>query len=373
MDPTDALLAHFDKAIDTDLAERADSMQRISEDTTALIDAARVLLTQGKRMRPRFCYWGWRAIADRAAPDVLPQAGTSAAQLRAVLTLALGLEYFHAAALIHDDIIDRSDSRRGNPAVHRFFEARYQRHAAPGEAEHFGVSAAILLGDLLLTWSHELFATALAENLAEDVRALARRRIHTMATNVTIGQFLDVWAESAWESRSTQEAVQESLTVLRYKSAKYSVEDPLLIGATLAGASVGDIEILGRYGLALGEAFQLRDDILGVFGDPVETGKPAGDDIREGKRTALILFTRDALPHGMRTVLDESLGNPRLDSDQIEIVRRLVRESGALEKVERMISERVDHARTALVEGQFSDEAGAELNRLIDAAAYRSR
>lgn len=374
MDSTHALVTHLDSAIGRHLDEREEQLRTVSIDAVHLVDAARALLSGGKRLRPQFCYWGWRAVADQTPLGVPSAADAGDGELGAVLRIAEGLEFFHAAALVHDDIIDRSDSRRGKPSAHRHFESIYGRKGADlSDASHFGESEAILLGDLLLTWSHELFAAGLSQPFPTERSVIARSRIDTMCTEVTIGQFLDVYAESAWQQRTTAEAIDESLTILRYKSAKYSVEAPLLIGATIAGATVGQVDALSRYGLALGEAFQLRDDILGVFGDPATTGKPAGDDIREGKRTYLVLLTRAGLPASMRRVLDEMLGVADLTQEQVDAVRRLATETGAVEKVEEMIATRAETARSALQEGAFPPAAAAELSRLIDAAAYRSR
>lgn len=373
MDPNQALVRHIETAIAADLDERASALREISEDATVLVDVARELLRGGKRLRPAFCYWGWRAVADETSPDVLPHLGTGDGELEAILAIAVALEYFHAAALVHDDIIDRSDTRRGIPSAHRRFEQLYPRAAAAPDVAHFGESSAILLGDLLLSWSNELFAGAMARPFAAERKELARRRIAVMSSEVMVGQYLDVFAEGAWPLRGADEALSESLTVLRFKSAKYSVEAPLLIGATIAGARVGQLDALSRYGLALGEAFQLRDDVLGVFGDPETTGKPAGDDIREGKRTYLVLLTRSRLPHGMRSVLDEMLGDRDADDDQIELARTLAGETGAIDAVEEMIAARCANARAALAEGDFPATAAEELGRLVDAAAYRAK
>lgn len=373
VDPTQALLRHLDRSIDEDLAERHTFLTAISGDTEYAVAAARTLLSRGKRLRPQFCYWGWRAVADNAPGNILPQVGIGDGELAAVLQIAQGLEYFHASALVHDDIIDRSDSRRGQPSAHRYFEQIVDESTDAGRAEHFGISEAILLGDMLLNWSHEMFSLGMARPFPAERKPIVRSRIQTMCTEVMAGQYLDVFAENAWPTRTPDEALTEALTILRYKSAKYSVEAPLLIGASVAGGTVGQLDALSRYGLALGEAFQLRDDILGVFGNPAKTGKPAGDDIREGKRTYLILLTRKTLPAPIQRMLDEALGDPLLDDKQIDAVKKLATQTGAVDAVERMIAERVETAQAALDEGGFPPEAHAELRALIDATAYRNR
>ena len=201
------------------------------------------------------------------------------------------LELVQASALIHDDLMDRSDTRRGEPAVHRRFEARHTAGGWRGGAAAFGDSVAVLLGDLALVWSDELLH---ASGVAPEDLARARPVFDEMRTEVTVGQYLDLLTQATGDT-----SVELAGKVARYKSAKYTVERPLLFGAALAGAPPELSAAYSAFGLPLGEAFQLRDDVLGVFGDPSETGKPAGDDLREGKRTALVAL---ALREASRTL-----------------------------------------------------------------------
>ena len=196
--------------------------------------------------------------------------------------------------------MDASDVRRGRPATHRAFGELHERSGWRGDPEQYGAAAAILLGDLLLSWADELLRTC---GLAgERVRA-AQAFFDLTRSEVVTGQFLDVSAQARGASD-----VDLAMNVLRYKSAKYSIERPLHIGAALAGASSADDRELTRFGLPLGEAFQLRDDLLGVFGDPETTGKPAGDDLTEGKRTVLVALALDGLSPADARHLDASLG-----------------------------------------------------------------
>ena len=247
----------------------------------------------GKRFRAAFCWWGHHAVAELGDP-----AGRvdSVSLLRACASL----ELLHASALVHDDYMDASDVRRGRPATHRAFEQLHREHGWPASPEQYGASAAILLGDLLLSWSDELLRTCglPAERVLDALGYFDLTR-----SEVVAGQFLDVSAQARGAAD-----VDTAMTVLRYKSAKYSIERPLHIGAALAGASAEQITQLSRFGLPLGEAFQLRDDLLGVFGDPAVTGKPAGDDLIEGKRTVLVSLALDALPGPDAKVLDTALG-----------------------------------------------------------------
>ena len=210
-----------------------------------------------------------------------------------VLTAAAALEVFHAAALVHDDVIDNSDTRRGRPAAHRALEASHRARAWAGDAAAFGRSGAVLLGDLLVAWSDDLLEEGLA-TASVDRAAAARTEYGIMRREVTIGQFLDIAEESAYVSEPDEMHAERALRVASLKSARYSIQQPLAIGAALAGADAAQQAALAAFGHPVGMAFQLRDDVLGVFGDEAATGKPSGDDLREGKRTVLVAYAREA-------------------------------------------------------------------------------
>ncbi|MGN6253120.1 MAG: polyprenyl synthetase family protein [Marmoricola sp.] len=321
----------------------------LGRDAARLVAQARASISGGKRLRAAFCWWGHLA----AAP-----ATDEAALLRA----CAALELLHASALVHDDYMDASDVRRGRPATHRHFGVEHRDEGWSGDAEQYGAAGAILLGDLLLAWSDELLRTC----GLDPVRVLdALRCFDLTRTEVITGQFLDVSAQARGNSD-----VAVAMTVLRYKSAKYSIERPLQLGAALADASPTVRAQLGRFGLPLGEAFQLRDDLLGVFGDPGVTGKPAGDDLREGKRTVLVALALEALPPGDAAALDSALGTA-LDAGQVDRLSALVEASGARERVEAMIERLTDQALTALAEADIRPEAHSALRSLADAATRR--
>ena len=286
----------------------------------------------------------------------------------ALWRLCASLEVFQAAALVHDDLIDNSDTRRGRPAAHRALEAEHRTAGWSGDAAAFGRSGAVLLGDLLVAWSDDLLEDAL-QGLpnAPAVRAEYAR----MRRDVTIGQFLDIAEESAWSVSSLDEHAERALRVISFKSARYRVAQPLRLGALLAGADAEQLDALESFGMPLGMAFQLRDDVLGVFGDTALTGKPSGDDLREGKRTVLIAFTRERLAPSARVLLDEMLGDDLLDDAQIAALQATVRDSGALDRVETLIG---DYARTAdrsLIGARLDNAAVGELRELARAATTR--
>jgi geranylgeranyl diphosphate synthase type I len=276
-------------------------------DLDELADAAAAFVGGGKRLRPQFCFAGWLvAGGDPDDPGIVSPAAS--------------LEWLQGSALVHDDLMDGSDTRRGRPSVHRAFEASHRAGAREGDAAGFGASVAVLLGDLMLSWCDELFR---ASGLPTVPAALAY--LDLCKTEVVAGQFLDVIGQTR-----VSLTVDEAMRIVRYKSAKYTVERPLHIGAALAGADDTLIAGLTEVALPLGEAFQLRDDVLGVFGDPEVTGKPAGDDLREGKRTVLVARTHELTDDAGRSLLATSLGT----TDGIGPLTQLIRSSGALDAVE---------------------------------------
>lgn len=300
--------------------------------------------------------------------DASRKAGSPPAE---VLAAAAALEVFHAAALVHDDVIDNSDTRRGRPAAHRALEAMHRDRGWAGDAAAFGRSGAVLLGDLLVAWSDDLIEEGLAA--ASPSRAsVARTEYATMRREVTIGQFLDIAEESAYVSEPDDRHAERALRVASLKSARYSIQQPLAIGAALAGADDSQQAALAAFGHPVGMAFQLRDDVLGVFGDEAATGKPSGDDLREGKRTVLIAYARERLAAPARRIVDELVGDPELDAAQIASLQRTIIETGALERVEQLISDYSREAERALSGARLDNAAVSELRELARAATVRT-
>jgi geranylgeranyl diphosphate synthase type I len=357
--------------IDEFLNERSPQLAAIAPELTDFVDFSRDFLAGGKRFRALFCYWGWQSVSSPGVGfDVAED--RSVDDLRAIVTAAAALEVFHAAALVHDDIMDKSDTRRGKPSAHRRFESVHAAGSWLGSASSFGGSAALLLGDLLLGWSDEIFDGAL-RTLADPASSVAgRAEFNLMRTEVTLGQYLDILEENAWRVHPESELLPRAHRVIVYKSAKYSVEAPLAIGAALGGASAAQTAALREFGLPLGVAYQLRDDMLGVFGDPSVTGKPAGDDLREGKRTVLIAVARTTLPANARALLDELLGDPDLDAEQVAVLQGVIRDSGAIDRVERIIAHNVGLAKTAIMDAPLSQSARTQLMQLADTVIERT-
>jgi geranylgeranyl diphosphate synthase, type I len=358
--------------IDEFLAERGPVVSAIAPELEVFLDYSAALLRGGKRFRALFCYWGWNAVGGgRDGFD--PLEGTELPQdLGSVVDVASGLELFHAAALVHDDIMDRSDTRRGSPSAHKRFELLHAQQGWSGSGTQFGASSGLLLGDLLLGWSDELIQSGLALLESRTAADAAREEFNRMRTEVTAGQYLDILEERSWSGFPESDQLARAHRVLVYKSAKYSVEAPLTIGGSMGGGSLAQLAALRAFGLPLGIAYQLRDDMLGVFGDPEVTGKPAGDDLREGKRTVLIALARAGLPTTAVHLLDELLGDPDLDAGQIRMLQSTLVQSGAIEKVERMIAHNVELARTALQDAPLTQGALRQLRELTDTVINRA-
>jgi len=356
--------------IDEFLATRREQLRRISPDLAPLLTHAERFLRGGKRFRALFCYHGWEAVRT-STPELLPDASTP--HLLPLISAAASLEMFHAAALVHDDIIDNSDTRRGGLSTHRVFAQQHTEASWMGESAEFGQSTAILLGDLLLGWSDELLDEGL-DTLSDRVAGrAARAEFVRMRTEVTAGQMLDVLEEQAWHTADESEQRLRAERVIVYKSAKYSVQSPLIVGAALGGATREQRSALESFGLPLGIAFQLRDDLLGVFGDPAVTGKPSGDDLREGKRTMLIAITREKLGTGPRRLLDELLGDPALTPLQVDTLQRTILDCGAVGEVEALIATNVRKAESALTLAPLGAASVAELRALADTVTRRVR
>lgn len=313
------------------------------------------VLGGGKRLRPVFAHWGWRGAVGTAAP------------LTPVLPALAALELLHAFALVHDDVMDASATRRGRPTAHQRMAGQHRDAGRRGDAARFGDAAAVLAGDLCLVWADRLLAMAdvPAATLLGVRRCYDQMRVETIA-----GQYLDILGESDPDNWS----IDRALRVARHKTACYTVLRPLQLGAALAGPATEPAvwEAYRRYGADVGEAFQLRDDLLGVFGDPVRTGKPAGDDLRTGKPTPLLLIARELATDAQRAELAGPVAGDGPAADrQVARMTEVVVETGAVDRVERMIEERVRDGVAVLAAAPIDSAARAALTDLAVAATAR--
>jgi geranylgeranyl diphosphate synthase type I len=315
------------------------------------------VLRGGKRLRPAFAYWGWRAV-------VQPEEGSG--QKPDVLRLFSALELLHACALVHDDVIDDSGTRRGLPTVHVQFAELHRNNGWRGSARQFGMSAAILLGDLALVWADDIVASA---PLPPDACGRVQRVWADIRTEVLAGQYLDIAAEA-----SGADSIASAMTVNTYKTASYTVSRPLQMGVAAAADRPDILSAFHQFGTDLGVAFQLRDDVLGVFGDPAVTGKPTGDDLRAGKRTVLLA---EAVERAERSdpaaaeLLRGAIGT-ELTDEQVRELCQVITDVGALSAVETRIDALTQRAIEVLDTASIAAEAKVGLMELARLAANRS-
>ncbi|HEV7647201.1 MAG TPA: polyprenyl synthetase family protein [Actinophytocola sp.] len=355
-----AVHRHVEDVLARYLAERRAELPELARTFAQAVDTmSDFALRGGKRLRPTFAWWGWRAAGGE--PDG-PRA-------HAVLHAISALELIQTCALVHDDIMDASELRRGRPTVHVRFTEAHRAGGWLGEPERFGTAAAILLGDLALAWADDMFESA---PLEADVRAAARGPWQAMRAEMFAGQYLDVLAQAEGD-----ESEERALGVARLKTAAYTVERPLHMGVALAGAGPGTVEAVKTFGTDIGVAFQLRDDLLGMFGDTEVTGKPAGDDLREGKRTLLMAIGLENATRAGRPadadVLRRALGDPDLRPQTLTRVRELLAELGAVDELERRIDRLTASALAALDAAGLADPGVTRLRDLAIAATRRDR
>jgi geranylgeranyl diphosphate synthase type I len=318
----------------------------IDPDLEEPIAALRELVVAGgKRLRPAFCHWAYVG------------AGGDTDDARAV-DAGAALELLHTFALVHDDVMDGSRLRRGLPTIHWRFIEKHSHAKWRGEDRRFGEGAAILVGD---------FAFVYADMLFPEASPAARAVFDELRIELCVGQFLDLVGTAGGGTDQVQ-----AERIERYKSGKYTVERPLHLGAALAGRLEDLAEPLSAVGLPLGEAFQLRDDLLGVFGDAAVTGKPVGDDLREGKLTPLVTAAAARADAAGRALLDR-LGAPDMTDADVARIQTLLVETGARDEVERSIERLVDRALGALATAPVSAEARTALEELGTFVAWRDR
>lgn len=347
----------------TGFLDRKDAeLTTLSADLEPLTRRARLFTDGGKRLRPAFCVWGYVAT------------GGAASGLDAVVRAAASLDLLHVSALVHDDVMDASDSRRGVPAAHRQFEADHAAAALRGDSEAFGRASAILLGDLLLMWSAEMFERS---GVPETALARARPYLDAVRTEVTAGQYLDILAQAqhplaASRTPAGRAALRARITtVVTHKSASYTIRRPLDVGAAFAGASREQHDALAAYALPLGRAFQWRDDVLGVFGDAGLTGKESGEDLREGKLTLLVAEAFAGASDADAARLAALFGRPDLAEDEVAEARAIITASGALARVERAIDAEYEVSLAALAAADLTAEGREALAHLAAAATRR--
>lgn len=339
-----------DRELEAFLAAKRGAAEGTLETLTASIET--LIRGGGKRLRPALVFYTHLACGgDREA---------------AALDVALATEMLHAYLLIHDDIMDHAEVRRGEPAAHAQFREQHRARGWPGDAAEFGRAAAILAGDLAHTWAVELYSRGRRRAGAEDGwdAGALDRAFSGMCEEVIGGQFLEM--QLPFRAALEDPGEEEILQALHLKSGRYSVERPIELGALLAGADAPTREALGRYGRAAGEAFQLHDDVLGTFGDAVKVGKPVASDLIEGKRTLLIHHTLSQAGEAPRRRLRQLLGRGDLERAEIEEARAIIRDSGGLGRVVERIDRRLAQAREAIAGLELADEGRAFFADMVE-------
>ncbi|ASW91480.1 polyprenyl synthetase family protein [Mycobacterium marseillense] len=339
----------------TVLAEVADFVaeRRAAELAGPGIEAVGEILADfvsgGKCLRSTFMYLGWRCGAP---PDP------------AALRAAASFELVHAFALLQDDVMDGSDVRRGRPSAHRQFGQWHRERGLPGPSRRFGESAAILLGDLCLIWGEQMLRDS-----GVDPQRLQRAwpRYDAMRAELAVGQFADLTNDARQAP-----GLEFVLDVARRKSGNYTVRRPLEIGAAMAGCDAHTLSQLGRYGGAVGEAFQLRDDVLGVFGSPTVTGKPGAGDLLERKATSVVVAAHQLAGSTTRRELTELANREALGEDAIARWKALIIETGAVGLIEQMISDRVASARAHLGDLPIEEPVRIALDKMAAACTDRA-
>ena len=340
-----AIAARVEARLATLLDEEAARWGEVDADLVEPVEALRrLVLSGGKRLRPAFCHW---AYVGAGGEDEMRSTDVGAA-----------LELLHGFALIHDDVMDGSDRRRGQPATHRAFATLHDEAGWRGEARRFGEGVAILVGDVAFVY---------ADQLLGDVPSPARRVWDELRIELNVGQYLDVLGTARGDTR-----LEAARRIATYKSGKYTVERPLHLGAALAGRLDELAGPLSAYGLPLGEAFQLRDDLLGAFGDAEAIGKPVGDDLREGKPTPLLAIATERASGADRALLDR-VGDRTLTDDDVRAIGDVLVATGAVADVEHRIEGLTEDARRAAKELPVPGEAQDALADLATYAAWRDR
>jgi len=336
--------SRVDKRLESLLAVERERWAKVDADLVPPIDEiARLVLAGGKRLRPAFCFWGFVGAGGDPTDELVIDAGAA-------------LELLHAFALFHDDVMDGSLTRRGEPTTNAKFEASHGAEKLAGESRRFGDGVAILVGDLAYVYSDQLMRNASPQ---------AWTIWNELRIELNFGQYLDMLG-SAMNERRREKAER----ICRYKSGKYTIERPLHLGALLAAPTRDDlIPVLSTYGLPLGDAFQMRDDVLGAFGDTAITGKPVGDDLREGKPTPLMAIAT-ARANAAQLKELQLVGNQDLTPEQIARVQEVIRETGALDELETVITRLTDEAIAAVQNVPFTQ---AVRDELITLAEYVSR
>ncbi|CAB5049114.1 MAG: polyprenyl synthetase family protein [Actinobacteria bacterium] len=341
------VVAQVDAILANAVDDERHQWTRIDEDLETVFDEIESLvLGGGKRLRPQFAHWGWVAAGGDSADGQQFRIGAA-------------IELLHVFALFHDDVIDDAETRRGNTTTHRRMSDMHSAEQMAGESRRFGEGAAILIGDITYVMS---------DKLMDNVSPSARSIWHDLRMEMNIGQYLDTLGSARRERR-----IEIAERICRYKSAKYTIERPLHLGAVAANEDIGTnlLPMLSAYGLPLGDAFQMRDDMLGAFGDSSVTGKPVGGDFLEGKPTPM-LARAYALASASQLKILDTIGTPGMSSDDVAAIQEAVSATGAVAEMESLIVSLRGEAVASLDKRLIQGAAFEALLELADAVTQRT-
>ncbi|MBD3355240.1 polyprenyl synthetase family protein [Candidatus Woesearchaeota archaeon] len=326
--------AIVDKEIEKFFNKKLKKAENIDSSSVELIKILKKYCLGGKRIRAAMLFHGYRCFKNK--------------NLKEIVKASMSIELIQSYFLIHDDIMDRSDIRRGKPALHKVYEKISKKRYKKSDHPHFGASMAILAGDILVAFADEIIADL--KNIRPRHKNAAIKKLQHINHTVIYGQVLDILSELK------PVTIKDISLIHRMKTASYTVEGPLHVGALLAGANKKQLKILKKYGVPLGKAFQIQDDILGLFGDEKKTGKPADSDVKEGKQTLLILKALEKADPKQKTTIKRALGNPNLTKSQLEEVRNIVKQTGSLEYCQNLAKSLIQKAKSALKKARFKKQ-----------------
>ena len=321
------------------------------EFTEIISDLKNFVMSSGKRIRPILFYFGYVLAGGQNRKEALKT--------------AISVELMHSYLLIHDDIIDRDDFRHGNLSLHCRYRKRIENDLKDFDGQHFGISMAILVGDLMASLSYEILNNS---NFEEGVKKEALKKFNNIVGNTIFGQLMDLNLDQNKNLDS-----EMIFKMQKYKTAKYTIEGPLHLGAILAGADDKFLKLLSDFAIPVGIAFQIQDDIIGVFGDEKKIGKPIGSDIQEGKRTFLITEAEKSANEEQKKILSSALGNESLAQDELEKVRKVIKDTGALKKSENKAEELIEKAKKSIPYFSVDNKYKKVLNDFADFIIKRDK
>jgi len=301
-------------------------------------------LRDGKRIRAAMIYYGYRCFSNK--------------DIGQILKASMAIELIQSYLLIHDDIIDQDDKRRNGPTMHCAYKKLAQKRYKKIDSDHFGISFAILAGDILCAFANEILTNLY---IREKYKVNAIRRLNHVIHQVIYGEALDIL--TSYQEKLTKKDLEK---VHYLKTATYTFEGPLHIGALLAGANKKQLESLSSYAIPLGKAFQIQDDILGMFGDEKKLGKPVGSDIKEGKRTLLIIKALESSTKKQKILIENVLGKKNITPKQLSMVRKIIKDTGSLEYSQDLAKKLVKQAKSAIIKSNFKKEGKQFLLEIAD-------